>query len=111
MMRRLKTLAFRAAIVAVALTGLPAASLAAESPQTLNDQAVELRRRGECSRALELFQRAHAMAPTPKTIAQMGLAELDLHRWTDAEKHLGAALGSAEFPWIRKNRQYLEPAL
>jgi hypothetical protein len=111
MMRRLQTGIYQATAIATALVALGQPGQAADSPETLNDQGVELRRRGEYARALETFQRAHAAAPTPKTLAQIGLAELDLHRWVDAKSHLASALERADFPWIRKNRQYLEPAL
>src|SRR5687767_13732162 len=97
------------AIVAALL--LPAAAAHAQGPEALIKRGVELRRQGEDQAALREFQRAHALAPTPRAAAQIGLAEQALERWTDAEAHLNEALRARNDPWIRKNRAVLEESL
>jgi hypothetical protein len=63
--------------------------------------------------ALELFRKAHALSPSARTFAQMGLAELSLHRWLDAEDHLATALQRHDVPWVEdlRVRDVLEKAL
>ena len=58
-----------------------------------------------------MFQRAHAIAPSARTLGQMGLVEGTLEHWTDAEDHLTAALAAADDSWIRKNKANLQTAL
>src|SRR5690348_1479409 len=67
-------------------------------------RGLDLRRQGKPAEALEMFQRAHAIAPSARTLGQMGLVEGTLEHWTDAEDHLTAALAASDDPWIRKNR-------
>ncbi len=61
--------------------------------------------------ALDEFVRAHELDPSPKALAQMGLAEVSLRRWKAAEEHLRAALAAAEDQWISRNRVYIEEQL
>jgi hypothetical protein len=89
----------------------PSVAVAGDRAEDLITQGVEHRQKGEHQAALESFRRAHALAPSPRTLAQMGLVEHDLRRWLDAETHLSQAVDAAEFPWIRKNRKYLVEAL
>lgn len=89
----------------------PARAVAAETAEELVMKGLKLRRQDQHERALELFQRAHAQEPSPMTFAQMGIAEQSLKRWADAEVHLSAALDQPNFPFIRKNRHYIEQAL
>ena len=79
----------------------------------LIEQGVSLRVQGRPADALELFTMAHALAPTARTLAQMGLAEGALHHWLAAEDHLSTALASHDTPWIDipPNREALERAL
>ena len=72
---------------------------------------LELRRQEKPTDALDLFQRAHALAPSPRTLGQMGLVEASLQRWADAENHVTAALATPNDPWVRKNRGFLDQAL
>ena len=58
-----------------------------------------------------MFERAHAVAPSARTVGQMGLVETALQRWVDAESHLLASLSSADDAWVKKNRGFLEQAL
>ncbi len=87
-----------------------AASTEAEA-EALIAKGLELRRQEKPTEALDLFQRAHALAPSPRTLGQMGLVEASLQRWADAENHVAAALTTPNDPWVRKNRGFLDQAL
>jgi hypothetical protein len=84
-----------------------------ESPDALIDRGLNLRRRGKPADALELFERANSLAPSARALAQMGLAEISLHRWMDADAHITAALARHDSEWIEnsKTRETLEQAL
>ena len=74
-------------------------------------RGLELRRQAKPEQALEMFQRAHALAPSPRTLGQIGLVEASLEHWIDAETHLTGSLTTPDDPWVRKNRTFLEQAL
>jgi len=99
-------------IAAVSLCALPSVAHA-DQAERLIEQGVALRVQGKLEEALDVFKRAHALAPSARSLAQMGLAEGALHRWVDAEVHLSAALASHDTPWIEvpRNREALEQAL
>src|SRR5436190_6857529 len=92
---------------------LPLAAHAADdrAADAMIARGLELRRQGKPDEALEMFQRAHALGPSPRTLGQMGLVEGTLEHWTDAEEHLTAALASPEDPWVRKNHANVQSAL
>ena len=71
---------------------------------------VSLRREHRDTEALAEFRRAYAEAPTPRALAQIGLAEAALEQWVTAEVDLQRALASDD-PWIAKQRQVLRLAL
>jgi hypothetical protein len=85
----------------------------AETVDQLIEQGVALRAQGKPEEALDTFAKAHALGPSARTLAQMGLAEGALHRWLAAEDHVTAALAAHDTPWIEipRNRQALEQAL
>jgi hypothetical protein len=74
---------------------------------------VKLRQKRQFPEALATFQKAHAVAPSGRTLAQIGLTEANLKRWVDAETHLAAALEAHDTPWIEapKNRDAIVQAL
>src|SRR5262245_4053496 len=74
-------------------------------------RGLELRRASRPGEALEMFQRAHALAPSPRTLGQMGLVETSLERWLDAETHLTTSLATPDDAWVKKNRGFLGQAL
>jgi hypothetical protein len=80
----------------------------ADDADSLIKQGVELRRARRDREALEQFRRAYDVAPTPRALAQMALAEQALERWVDAEVHLSRALAAGQDPWIAKYRSTLE---
>ena len=76
-----------------------------ESVEALIRQGVELRHQGHDVRALPLFQKAYGMTRTPRTAGQLGLCEMAMGYWLDAENHLGEALNVPEHPgWPRISR-------
>src|SRR5688572_26524065 len=101
-------------ITCVVLAVPPAVATAATTEaeaDALIAKGLELRRQEKPTDALELFQRAHAIAPSPRTLGQMGLVEASLQRWADAEAHVASALAASSDPWVRKNRGFLTQAL
>jgi hypothetical protein len=94
-----------------------AASAAEPSPSAQADQLIaegyKLRVQGKKAEALDLFLRAHALAPSAKTLGQIGSAEAALGRWVDADDHLEEALSRHDSPWIElpENRRIIEQTL
>ncbi len=78
-----------------------------EGPEDLIRQGVRLRKRGEDAKAHGYFQRAYDIARTPRTSAQLGLSDLSVNQWLDAEVHLSEALSYSD-PWIESNKGTLE---
>ena len=103
----------RIALVALLFFSTASTVLAAddEAADAMITRGLELRRQGKGQEALEMFQRADALAPSPRTLGQLGLAESSLEHWTDAAEHLDAALAAPQDPWVHKNHQALELAL
>lgn len=100
-------------LVALVVAVLLGSAVRAAEPETADQlvaKGVELRKKGDHTGALREFQAAHAKEPSGRTLAQMGIAEATLQRWTDADEHLAQALGSAG-PWVEKNRSTLEQTL
>ncbi len=100
--------------VAAMITGLAALSARPAAAETNSEQAealihqgVELRAHDQTARALPLFEKAYQISRTPRTAAQLGLCELELARYVDAQRHLLEALASPDHPWIAKNRATL----
>jgi len=95
------------------IAGTALAASQTEQADALIEQGVKLRVEGKPAEALDLFTKAHAIAPSARTLAQIGLAEGSLRQWTEAETHLEAALATHDTPWIEnhRNREALEQAL
>jgi len=79
--------------------------------EALIRKGVELRRAGNDTQALPYFKKAHDLASTPRTAAQLGLVEMALGYQLDAERHLNEGLASPSDQWIRKHREALEKSL
>jgi hypothetical protein len=79
--------------------------------EALIEQANTYRRQGMDHKALPLMQKAYNLAHTARTAAQLGLVEIALGYWLQAERHLAESLTSTRDPWIHKNRAELERAL
>ncbi|MFL5306851.1 MAG: hypothetical protein ACJ8F1_16670 [Polyangia bacterium] len=97
----------------VAAVLLPAAPRIAEAldADDLVKQGIALRRKGDDAGALEKFQQAYQVQQSPRTLAQIALAEQALGRWALAHDHVAAALGAGGDTWIAKNRGPLAEAL
>jgi hypothetical protein len=104
-----RLLAIAALLATVSITS--GASGAEASPDKLIEEGLHLRRQGRPAEALELFRQAHAIAPSPRTFGQMGLAEASLREWVEAENHLSVSLSNPDDAWVRKNRAFLDEAL
>lgn len=94
----------RAAVRQIIVVGLilcvrSTIGLAGEDPETLIRQGIELRKAGDDARAEGYFRRAYQLAATPRTAAQLGLAELAVSDYIHAEEHLTEALGYRD-AWI-----------
>jgi hypothetical protein len=103
--RWLPRLVFAAAL---GLAASPArAQRAADDPEVLIKDGVALRKQGEDAKAHGYFQRAYDLAHTPRTAAQLGLCDLAVGRWIEAEVHLGESLDSSD-PWVNNQRAALD---
>ena len=92
------------------LAALPGTAFA-EDVEAILRHGNDLRRQGRDAEALTEFQRAARIEESPRTTAQIALAEQALGMWPEAESHLSSALGREGDPWIRKNRAVLDKAL
>jgi hypothetical protein len=88
---------------------LPSLSRAEDDPEALIRQGVELRRRGDDVTAHGYFDRAYERSHTPRSSAQLGLSDLALSKWLDAELRLSEAL-TAPDPWVESHKEALEKA-
>jgi hypothetical protein len=78
-----------------------------EDPEALIKQGVDLRQKGDDARAEVYLRRAYQIAQTPRSAAQLGLVELALERFLQAEQYLSEALSSDDV-WISNHRTVLE---
>lgn len=108
-MKRLGRLV-RVAIVAMGATA-SAHAQPAKGPDDLIEQGITLREQGRDEEALEVFRRADRERSTPRSRAQLALAEQALGIWVLAETHLTSALAESQDPWIAKHRAALDGAL
>lgn len=83
----------------------------ADSVEDLIKRGVKLREQNKPAEALEVFERAHAVAPSPRTLGHIGLAEAALDRWVEASDHLAGALAVPEDYWARGYRIGMEQTL
>lgn len=100
-----------AGLITATVATVTANAAPANEPERLIQRGLDLRRKGQDFEAVELFQKAYDLAPTPRSCAQLGLAEQATARWAEAEEHLDKALAAVNHAWIRKNRVVLESSL
>ena len=79
--------------------------------EQLTKEGIELRREGRDAEALAVFQHAFAVDGSPRTRAQVALAEQALGFWADAERDLSAALAAGDGPWFAEHSRTLHLAL
>lgn len=82
----------------------------AQSSDELIEQGVELRRQDRHLEALELFERAYALAPSMRALGQVALAEHALGHYAIAAKALRVVLGSGD-SWALSRSPMLRAAL
>lgn len=99
-----------AAMACLALSSAPSAA-SSERSEELIREGLELRRAGRDADALEKFERAYAVAKTPRAAGQLGLCLQALGRWSEADPRLAEALTGANDPWVKKNRETLKDSL
>lgn len=78
--------------------------------ETLINEANRFRSQGQNQKALPLMKEAYDLAPSPRTAGQLGLAEMAVGYWQEADRHLDEALAAPGHPWVAKNRVPLESA-
>jgi hypothetical protein len=106
-----RTLVAALTIVVANTASAPAHAADPAEVERLLQEGIRLRREGSDSRALPLFQKAHDLAHTPRTAAQLGLVEFALGYSVDSATHLSQGLAVSNDPWIQANRAVLEKAL
>src|SRR5262245_19512679 len=94
-----------ASLLAAGLSG--SSAVAQEDPEALIQKGLEMRKRGDDLRAHGYFKRAYDIARTPRSAAQLGLANQAIGNNLDAERYLSEALATGD-PWVAKNRTVLE---
>jgi hypothetical protein len=104
-LRRPSTNLFAAGLAGLLLL-IPAIAVAAgesTEAEALIRQGVELRQQKKDERALPLFEKAYQLSRTPRTAGQLGLVQMAVGYFVDAERHLAEALASPDHPWVAKN--------
>ena len=113
--RRRRGAGFGIVLAALAIFASASAARAAteeeQQAEALIRQGVELRGQDQTARALPLFEKAYRLARTPRTAGQLGLCELELGFYAEAELYLSEALATPNHPWIAKNRTTLKRQL
>ena len=87
------------------------ADSAASEAENLIRDGVALRRQQRDVQALPKFQKAYDLVRNPRTAGQLGLCELSVGYWIEAEQHLKEALATPAHPWVAKNQESLEASL
>jgi hypothetical protein len=92
---------------------VPSAATAAEADPALRhlSRGLQLLSSNRDQEALEEFRTAYELSPSPKALAQMGLAEASLKLWLDAEKHLTEVLDATSDKWVVHNTQPIQEQL
>jgi hypothetical protein len=97
-------------LLCLVLLGICAVARAEPTADELISHGIELRKQGKNAEALQEFQHAAQLAPSPRATAQIALAQQALGEWVDAETGLNAALAASEDAWIDRNRSPLTAA-
>lgn len=111
-MTRARTVVTAFLAVGLMATALAPRTAAAAAPdEKLNDEGVELRRKGDDRGALEAFQKAYDLTHSPRATAQLGLVYQALGRWELAGPLVEKALQSPNDAWVKKYQAQLQDAL
>ncbi len=87
-------------------SGPPAVRAAA-----LIDEGVALQASRNFPGAIEKYQEAQAIQPSPRGAGQLGLAEDAFGDVARAQEHINEALAQKRDPWVRENRRKLQQTL
>jgi PEGA domain-containing protein len=98
-------------LLVVARIGTTVDAHAQTATESVVTEGIGLRREGRDAEALAVFERALAVDGSPRTRAQVALAEEALGLWVEAERELSAALSAGDDPWFRQHRGTLQTAL
>jgi hypothetical protein len=101
---------FWTVLATVSLPQIAWADSAADADAAIS-KGIDLRRQGKNEEALEQFQNAYRLAPSPRAKTQIALAEQAIGRWADAERDLTDAMSQASDPWIARQRTVLTEAM
>lgn len=111
-MTRARTVVTAFLAVGLTMAALAPRTAAAAAPdEKLNDEGVELRRKGDDRGALEAFKKAYDMTHSPRATAQLGLVYQALGRWELAGPLVEKALQSPSDGWVKKYQPQLQDAL
>src|SRR5262245_63205618 len=97
--------------IGLGVTARPARAGDSAEAESLIRQGVELRAQKKDERALPLFEKAYQVSRSPRTAGQLGLVEMALGYFVDADKYLSEALASPDHPWVAKNLATLKAQL
>ena len=97
--------------IGLGLSARPAWAGDSAEAEALIRQGVELRAQKKDERALPMFEKAYQVSRSPRTAGQLGLVEMALGYFVDAEKYLGEAVASPDHPWVAKNLPTLKAQL
>jgi tetratricopeptide (TPR) repeat protein len=110
----------RALLASVLLLASPGAAVAQEpssavGPEPTDEEliakGVALRKVGRDAEALAAFERANALLPSARAVAQIALANQALGHWREAERGLVDALRNQDDLWVGHHREHLERSL
>lgn len=90
---------------------LVGAAFGADPAEVLVREGVELRRAGRDADARQKFLQAYELSHTPRAAAQLGLCEMALDNFLEAEGYLTEALAAQSDPWIARNRAVIEESI
>ena len=82
-----------------------------EQAEALIREGVQLRAQDQTARALPLFEKAYRLSRNPRTAGQLGLCELELGFFAEAELYRSEGVASPNPPWIANNRTTLKRQL
>jgi tetratricopeptide (TPR) repeat protein len=100
-------------VLVVIWIGVPCLGHADDAPsdESYIQRGIALRLLGKNSEALDAFEQAYVLRPTPRAGAQMAVARQALGDWVGAERGLEKALRASNDPWIARYSDALEQAL
>ena len=100
-----------AAVLVLAAAAPVRGATAEDEAEALIKEGVKMRSHDQTTAALPQFEKAYQTFRSPRTAGQLGLCELELGSFAEAERHLAEALATPGHPWIAKNKATLKGSL